>query len=136
MCRSGEQSKGCSFVNIKVEFAGFLSYEKILSQEEIHMYALERTDQVNENSPLRAVINGKLIGVPEEFYVFQIWQRITDKPEKEARIIGDILGTSQIGVGDWWYAKRIEYHIRQGNIRDAATGKQKHAGGYKWKYQE
>ena len=100
------------------------------------MYALERTDQVNENSPLRAVINGQLSGVPEEFYVFQIWQRITDKPEKEARIIGDILGTSQIGVGDWWYAKRIEYHIRQGNIRDAATGKQKHAGGYKWKYQE
>lgn len=109
------------------EFAGFLSYKKILSQEEIHMYALEWTDQVNENSPLRAVINGKLIGVPEVFYDFRIWQRITDKPEKEARIIGDILGTSQIGVGDWWYAKRIEYHIRQGNIRVAKDSENKYA---------
>lgn len=109
------------------EFAGFLSYEKILSKEEIHMYALEWTDQVNENSPLRAVINGKLIGVPEDFYDFRIWQRITDKPEKEARIIGDILGTSQIGVGDWWYAKRIEYHIQQGNIRVAKDSENKYA---------
>lgn len=109
------------------EFAGFLFYEKILLQEEIHMYALEWTDQVNENSPLRAVINGKLIGVPEDFYDFRIWQRITDKPEKEARIIGDILGTSQIGVGDWWYAKRIEYHIRQGNIRVAKDSENKYA---------
>lgn len=37
------------------------------------MYALEWTDLVNENSPLRAVINGKLIGVPEDFYDFRIW---------------------------------------------------------------
>ena len=25
--------------------------------------------------------------------------------------IGDILGDNQLGVGDWWYAKRIDYFI-------------------------
>ena len=23
----------------------------------------------------------------------------------------------RMGIGDWWYARRIEFHIRQGNIR-------------------
>ena len=30
---------------------------------------------------------------------------------------GDILGQVTIGVGDWWYAVRIEHFIRQGKIK-------------------
>lgn len=99
------------------EFAGFLPYEKNLSKEEVHLYAIYWSELVSDNSPLRAVINGRVLGVPEDFYDFLIWSRLSDKPVKEARLIGDILGYSQISVGDWWYAKRIEYHIRQGRIR-------------------
>lgn len=98
------------------EFAGFLSYEKILPKDEVHMFAGLWSDLVEENSPLRAVINGKVLSVPENFYDFQIWKRLTDQPIKEARLIGNILGNSQISVGDWWYAKRIEYYIEQGKI--------------------
>lgn len=58
-------------------------------------------DLVKDNSPLRAVINGTVLGVPEDFYDFQIWKELTHKPIKEARLIGDILGHSQISVGDW-----------------------------------
>ena len=54
--------------------------------------------------------------VPEDFYDFLIWKHLSDKPRKEARVIGDILGTSMLGVGDWWYAKRIEYYIDRGDI--------------------
>ena len=61
--------------------------------------------------------NGRVLGVPEDFYDFLIWKKLTDKPVKEARLIGDILGYFPISVGDWWYAKRIEYYIRQGKIR-------------------
>ena len=32
--------------------------------------------------------------------------------------------------------KRLETGINSKSIRDAATGKQNHAGGFKWKYQE
>ena len=98
------------------EFAGFLSYEKILTEDEFRMYAQNWTDLVSENAPLRAVISGQLISVPEDFYDFLIWKHLSDKPRKEARVIGDILGTSMLGVGDWWYAQRIEYYIDRGDI--------------------
>ena len=98
------------------EFAGFLSYEKILTEDELRMYAQNWTELVSENAPLRAVISGQLISVPEDFYDFLIWKHLSDKPRKEARVIGDILGTSMLGVGDWWYAKRIEYYINRGDI--------------------
>lgn len=99
------------------EFAGFLPYEKKLSKEEIRLYGLLWSELADDNSPLRAVINGRVLGVPEDFYDFLIWKKLTDKPMKEARLIGDILGCFPISVGDWWYAKRIEYYIRQGKIR-------------------
>ena len=81
------------------------------------MYATTWNNLQQDNSPLRAVVNGKVTGVPEDFYDFLIWKRITPKPVKEARLIGDILGNEQLGVGDWWYAKRIEYHIQTGKIK-------------------
>lgn len=98
------------------EFAEFLPYEKILTEDELRMYAQNWTDLVSENAPLRAVINGKLMSVPEDFYDFLIWRHLADKPRKEARIIGDILGTSMLGVGDCWYAKRIQHYIDCGDI--------------------
>ena len=55
--------------------------------------------------------------VSEDFYDFIIWNRLTEKPVKECRLIGDILGQITIGVGDWWYAARIEHFIRQGRIK-------------------
>lgn len=99
------------------EFAGFLSHEKILTKEEIRMYALLWIELAEDNSPLRAVINGKVTSVPEGFYDFLIWKKLTCKPVKEARLIGDILGYFQIGMGDWWFARRIEYFIQQGKIK-------------------
>lgn len=94
------------------EFAGFLSYEKILTKEEERMYAHLWIELMEGNSPLRAVINGRVTGVSEDFYDFLIWKRLTGKPIKEARLIGDILGYYHIGMGDWWFAKRIEHFIR------------------------
>lgn len=98
------------------EFAGFLSCEKILSREEMRMYAWLWDELVEDNSPLRAVINGRVLGVPEDFYDFLIWKKLTAQPVKEARLIGDILGNYPVGIGDWWYAKRIEYYIQRGTI--------------------
>lgn len=109
------------------EFAQFLPSEKRLSGEEVRMYAALWGELVEDNSPLRSVVNGKVLGVPEDFYDFQIWKRLTQKPVKEARLIGDIMGCSQISVGDWWYAKRIEHYIRQKKIRIAVDSENKYA---------
>lgn len=99
------------------EFAGFLHAQKALSKEEVHLYALLWRELAAENCPLRAVINGTLTGVPEDFYDFMIFSRITKKPVKECRLIGDLLGCYQVSIGDWWYGRRIQHYIEQGRIQ-------------------
>jgi hypothetical protein len=42
-------------------------------------------------------------------------------------LIGDILGQVTIGVGDWWYAARIEHFIRQGKIKVVEDSENKYA---------
>ncbi|MCM1049105.1 MAG: DUF1835 domain-containing protein [Clostridiales bacterium] len=109
------------------EFAGFLNCESKLSGEEIRMYAMLWSSLQEDNSPLRAFVNGKLIGVAQDFYDFLIWKRISPKPIKEARLIGDILGNSPLGIGDWWYAKRIDYFIQTGKIKIVEDSENKYA---------
>lgn len=109
------------------QFSAFLPLEKELSKQELRMYAMCWNSLVEDNSPLRVVVNGKVIGAGEDFYDFLIWKRLTDKPVKEARLIGDILGIYQMGIGDWWYAARIEHYIRQGKIRVVEDSDNKYA---------
>ncbi len=109
------------------EFAGFLQYEKELSREEIRMYRSLWSKLQEDNSPLRAVINGQIVGVTEDFYDFLIWKRLTKEPIKEARLIGDILGHYPVNMGDWWYAKRINYFIGQGKIKVVKDSENKYA---------
>lgn len=47
--------------------------------------------------------------------------------QKIDRLIGDILGQVPIGVGDWWYAARIEHFIRQGKIKVVEDSENKYA---------
>lgn len=109
------------------EFAAFLPYERELTEDEIRMYTGLWNDLVEENSPLRTLINGQIIGVPETFYDFLIWKKLTKEPVKEARLIGDILGNYRLSVGDWWYAKRIDCFISQGKIEVVWDSKTKYA---------
>ena len=101
------------------EFSSFLSYEKTVSIDERQYYAIAWSKLREENSPLRAVVNGRLLSVPESFYDFLIWESITKKPVKENELIGNLLGKNQISIGDMWYAKRIDTLIEaeedQGN---------------------
>ena len=99
------------------EFVDFLSFQKELAVIERRKYAFIWGNLVKDNSPLRAVINGKLVSVPENFYDFLIWEHLTDKPVTEARLIGILLGTYSLGISDAWYAFRIEYLIKQGKIK-------------------
>lgn len=99
------------------EFTSFLKYQKELSHTEIIRYTQLWADLTTDNSPLRTIINNHLIGVKEDFYDFIIWKKFPAEPVKEARLIGDILGSYRIGVSDWWYASRIQHHIQNGRIK-------------------
>ena len=56
-----------------------------------------------------------------------ILNRITTKPIKECRLIGDIIGHNQISIGDWWYAKRIQHFIEEGLIKVLEDAKRPYA---------
>lgn len=109
------------------DFEEFLPYAKKLSKQEVQMYAGLWDDLREDNSPLRAVINGRVIGAPEDFYDFLIWDRLTEQPLKQAELIGDLIGEHQIGVSEWWYAKPIDDLIAQRKIRIIQNSPDKYA---------
>ncbi len=76
-----------------------------------------------ENSLLRAVVNGKLVSVPETLYDSFILREL-DTLEiefQEAVLIGQVLGKYQLGIGDGWIALRIEQFIRDGLLVPITT---------------
>ena len=113
------------------EFIEFLKYERLLTREDINIYGCFWNKLAEENAPLRTVINGRMISVNEDFYDFLIWKHLTCEPIKQARLIGDLLGSYQIGIFDWWYAGRIEKFIEQGKINIIKDSENKYARAIK-----
>lgn len=95
----------------------FLLYEREVSTEEIRIYCGLWEQLKKENTPLRALVNGRLIGVGEDFYDFLIWKELSDKPIRIGKLIGNILGKYPLSVREQWYIKRIRSFIEQGKIK-------------------
>lgn len=127
ICSNGTVSRQSWGEIAAEEFAEFLIYEKELTREEINRNSILWKLLREDNSPLRAVVNGTLMGVPEDFYDFLIWNSLTKEPVSEARFIGSLLGKNQIGISDQWYARRIDFFITQGKIKIAADSENKYA---------
>lgn len=70
----------------------------------------------HENSLLRAVVNGKLVSVPETLYDTFILRELSTLEDefKEGILVGQVLGKYQLGIGDGWIALRIEQFIKDG----------------------
>lgn len=98
------------------KFHQFLDLEKELNVCERKTFASRWLELKEENAPLRAMINGTLIGVNEDFYDFVIRKELPEGEIVMARLIGNILGKYHFGVGDWWYANRINRMITLGEI--------------------
>ena len=109
------------------DFVNALSAARRVSQIELAANAMEWHRLKKENSPLRAVIADRVVSVPASFYDFLIWKYLGNKPVNEAILIGKILGENQLGVGDWWYAHRIEHYIKKGKILVIDDNEQKYA---------
>ena len=71
-----------------------------------------------ENMPLRAVLNGQLVSMPESLYDPFILREIDAEAGDflEARVVGRVLGKYRFGIGDAWVATRIEQFIQQGML--------------------
>lgn len=70
-----------------------------------------------ENAPLRAVINGRLCSVGEDFYDPFIRREIPEQSFKAANVIGAVLGKNHLAIGDWLVAARLRAMVRAGELR-------------------
>ena len=95
----------------------FHDWERVLSAAEIRAYAQCWNRLKLENAPLRALINSAVTSVPANFYDFLIFKYLGNRPIREAQLIGTILGENPLGIGDWWYARRIDKLIDQKRIK-------------------
>lgn len=98
------------------KFSQFLEYEREISSAERKAIAERWEELKTQNDRLRAVINGNLIGVPEDFYDYIIRKYITDSEFKVASLVGMIMLKNQLGVSDWWYLQRIKKMIEDGEL--------------------
>jgi len=94
----------------------FLPLERKISDLEKSIHSSLWNDLKAENAPLRAVVNGKLISVPEDFYDHIIINNIPDGEFVMAWLIGTILGHYPLGIGDGWYALRINKMIAENRL--------------------
>lgn len=95
-----------------------LSLQKAVPEALLHAIASRWSELQKENASLRAVINGRLQSVPENFYDDFILREIVLEKNQfhEANLIGRILGKYQLGIGDGWLALRIEEMVRAGKL--------------------
>ena len=91
--------------------------QKIILPAGQRVYAAMRWQELaQENAPLRAVINGSLVSVPADFYDHFIQRELKkqDGDFMEARLIANIIGICQLGIGDFLLHQRIEAFIQKG----------------------
>lgn len=96
-------------------FYQFLSLEKQLTKIEKRIISDHWHDLMEENAPLRALLNGKLTSVPENFYDFIIMNNLPDNDFIMARFIGKLLGEYRLGISDSWYAFVLKKWLKKTN---------------------
>jgi len=103
------------------DWAAYLSLEREIPKSVRRAIAMEWSQLREENAPLRAVVNGRLHSVGEDFYDSFIRAHIPDGTFRVAQLIGEVLGRCQLGIGDWWIAKRIEAMENCGELITVTT---------------
>lgn len=100
------------------EWRKYIGLQKELPRELILAAKSKWEELQAENSPLRAVVNGNLCSVPEDFYDSFISAEIKKCENEfyEAKIIGRIMGKYQLKISDGYIAARIEKMIDEGKL--------------------
>ena len=98
-------------------FGHFLSREEPVPPLILGVMASRWRELQHENAPLRAVVNGQVRSVGEDFYDDLIRRHIPEGQTKIAPIIGDVIGFERPGIGDVWLAERIRWMLSAGELR-------------------
>ncbi len=106
-------------------FGDLAGNEKRISISCKRFYADLWRDLIRENAPLRAVINGKVMSVPEDFYDFVLMANMPEGKFVAARVLGKAL-TQMPGVGDTWLYLRLQKMIKSGRLEEIAPPSDDH----------
>lgn len=98
-------------------FGHFLSREEPVPPVALGAMAHRWEALRQENAPLRAVVNGQVRSVGEDFYDEMLRRHIPEGEAKIASIIGDVLGWEKPGIGDIWLVERIRWMLSAGELR-------------------
>ena len=98
-------------------FGHFLFREEPLSPAVLGALAGQWRELQRENAPLRAVINGRVHSVGEDFYDPLIRRHLPEGTIKVGTLIGEVLGRERPGIGDDWLAGRIRWMLSAGELR-------------------
>lgn len=93
------------------EIPQYLPTTKEVSLADRQVYEYVWNSLLAENAPVRATVNGHLIGVSEDFYDGLLMVPAETK-WSPVRIVGETLGQYPIGVPDWWYLYRLDQLAR------------------------
>lgn len=94
----------------------YFTLSQKLEKQEIQLYAARWEKLAQENAPLRAVIDGVVHSVGENYYNHFIEQQIPDKPIKESLLIMNTLAAYPLGIYDFWLELRIQKMIDDGKL--------------------
>lgn len=98
------------------EFGRFVPGGVALSKNVLRLLAGRWKELQEENAPLRAFVNGRVVSVNADFYDDFIRQSFIDGEMQVAQIIGRVL-SRRPGVGDWIITERIRHMLRSGELR-------------------
>lgn len=103
----------------------YLSLQETASPGILQMCSMHWKRFVQENAPLRAMLNGRLVSVSEDIYDSFIRREIDALPEQfyEAKLIGNVFGY-QLGISDFFIHSRIEQMISAGALEPAAPAEE------------
>ena len=105
------------------EMGALLKYERPLSAADRHALATHWRKLQQENTPLRAEVNGQLASVPADFYDETILSKSAAGEFMTAQLIGKVLAECNLGIGDQLIYRRIEHLIQTGQLQKIRPGK-------------
>lgn len=98
------------------DFHNFLQYEKELTQGLLNHYSDLWEKLITENSPLRAIVNNRVISVPIDFYDCIIRQYISDHTFLATDLINDVVSKSNLLISEFIISLRINDFISNGEL--------------------
>lgn len=104
------------------EWASFLSYEAKIPDVMRWRFSAVWKQLQQENAPLRAVINGRLHSVEEDFYDRFLLKAASTETQSVGSVIGTAIGRYELCIGDWFLARRMEKLIDSGVFKIEQQG--------------